>query len=482
MLRLRPQPSVVNFNKLLSVVVKMKRYSIALNVFDKMRQLGIPVNQWTMNMVINCYCLLNRVDFGFAILGSFVKLGYEPNVTTFTTLIKGLFLDDKVVEAEKLFKKLLTLKLCKPNEVTILTVINGLCRAGHTLTAYDLLGLFEETSFKPGVKTYNTVIDSLCKDRMVDDALQILAKMIDKGMSPNIVTYNSVLQGLCNFGKWKDAKDLITEMVDHKVSLNVITFNILVDAFCKEGMVKEAEDVVEIMMQRDISPNVVTYNALIDGYSLVGQIDKARQVFDSMPGRGLKPCVISYSSLINGYCKKGKVEEAWLLFLEVPDKGLEYDVITYNTMLHGLFRAGRFAEGLKFFKDMQAQQVIPNLATYNTLLHGLCMNRQIAEAFSFIHIMKRNVSILIYSHTIYSSMDCVRMENLILHEISSIAFLQKGLLKRKLLVEAKTFLDEMYRRGFSLDSATISLLIDRLQDEGHDVIPLETISKLLPKI
>ncbi|KAL0413909.1 UNVERIFIED_CONTAM: putative pentatricopeptide repeat-containing protein, mitochondrial [Sesamum radiatum] len=345
MLGMRPQPSVVHFNKLLSVVVKMKRYSIALNVFDKMRQLGIPVNQWTMNMVINCYCLLNRVDFGFAILGSFFKLGYEPDVTTFTTLIKGLFLDDKVVEAEKLFKN-------------------------------------------PGQK-------------------------IDKGISPNTVTYNSVLQGLCNLGKWKDAKDLITEMVDHKVSLNVITFNILVDAFCKEGMVKEAEVVVEIMMQRNISPDVVTYNALIDGYSLVGQIDKARQVFDSMPGRGLKPCVISYNSLINGYCKKGKVEEAWLLFLEVPHNGLEYDVITYNTMLHGLFRAGRFAKGLKVFKDMQAQQ---------------------------------------------------------------------GLLKRKLLVEAKTFLDEMYRRGLSLDSDTISLLIDRLQDEGHDVIPLETISKLLPKI
>ncbi|KAL0413925.1 UNVERIFIED_CONTAM: putative pentatricopeptide repeat-containing protein, mitochondrial [Sesamum radiatum] len=102
MLRMRPQPSVVNFTKLLSIVVKMKQYSIALNVFDEMRQLGIPVNQWTMNIAINCYCLLHRVDFGFAILGSFFKLGYEPDVTTFNTLIKGLFLDDKVVRAEKI--------------------------------------------------------------------------------------------------------------------------------------------------------------------------------------------------------------------------------------------------------------------------------------------------------------------------------------------------------------------------------------------
>ncbi|KAL0388082.1 UNVERIFIED_CONTAM: putative pentatricopeptide repeat-containing protein, mitochondrial [Sesamum radiatum] len=166
MLRMRPQPSVVQFTKLLNIIVKMKQYPVALYLFDEMCKWGIPINEYTLTIVINCYCLLNRVDFGFAILGSFFKRGYEPCVTTFTTLIKGQFLDDRVIEAEKLFKKLLTLKLCEPDEVMVLTVINGLCKGGHTLTAYELLGLFEKTSFKPDVKSYTTVIDSLCKDRM----------------------------------------------------------------------------------------------------------------------------------------------------------------------------------------------------------------------------------------------------------------------------------------------------------------------------
>ncbi|KAL0413958.1 UNVERIFIED_CONTAM: putative pentatricopeptide repeat-containing protein, mitochondrial [Sesamum radiatum] len=172
MLRMRPRP--YDFNNLLTAVVKMKQYSLALNLFDKMRQLGTPVNKYTLNIVINCYCLLNRVDFGFGILGSFFKRGYKPNAATFNTLIKGLFLDDNVIEAEKLFKKLLALGIC--DEVMILTVINGLCKAGHTLTAYDLLGLFEKTTWKPNVYSYTTLIDSLCKNRMVDEALQLLAK------------------------------------------------------------------------------------------------------------------------------------------------------------------------------------------------------------------------------------------------------------------------------------------------------------------
>ncbi|KAL0342490.1 UNVERIFIED_CONTAM: putative pentatricopeptide repeat-containing protein, mitochondrial [Sesamum calycinum] len=199
MLMMRPQPSVVQFTKLLNVIVKMKQYRVALKLFDEMLQLGAPVDEYTMTIVINCYCLLNRVDFGFAILGSFFKRGYEPNVTTFGTLVKGLFLDDKVIDAEKLFKKLLARKICEPNQAMILTVINGLCKAGHTLTAYDLLGLFGKTCCKPDVFCYTTVIDSLCKDRMVDDALQLLAKMIEQGISPTIVTYSSIIKGFVQF-------------------------------------------------------------------------------------------------------------------------------------------------------------------------------------------------------------------------------------------------------------------------------------------
>ncbi|KAL7106396.1 hypothetical protein ACP275_07G110900 [Erythranthe tilingii] len=121
----------------------MKRYSVALKLFDEMRQWAAPVDQYTMTILINCCCLLKRVDFGFAIFGVFFKLGHKPDVTTFNTLLKGFFLDGNVAEAEKLFKKVLTLNLCEPDDVTILTAIDGLCKAGRVHTARDLLLLLE---------------------------------------------------------------------------------------------------------------------------------------------------------------------------------------------------------------------------------------------------------------------------------------------------------------------------------------------------
>ncbi|KAL8508415.1 hypothetical protein ACS0TY_018869 [Phlomoides rotata] len=200
-----PQPSVRVYNNLLSVVVKMEEYAVALSLFDKMRHSSLPVDEFTMNIIINCCCHLNRVDFGFAVLGSFLKQGYKPDVTTFNTLLKGLFLVGNIAKAEALFNKVFTFRLCEPQDVMILTVINGLCKAGQTLIARNLLGAFEKAGYKPDVKSYNAVIDGLCKEGMVDDALHLQPEISEKGIHPDVFTYTSIIDGLCKDGMVDDA-------------------------------------------------------------------------------------------------------------------------------------------------------------------------------------------------------------------------------------------------------------------------------------
>ncbi|KAL8476548.1 hypothetical protein ACS0TY_029014 [Phlomoides rotata] len=350
MVAMSPQPSVLVYNKLLSVLAKMEEYTVALSMFDEMRHSSFPVDEFTMNIIINCCCRLNRVDFGFAVMGSFLKKDYKPDVTTFSTLLQGLFLGGKVAEAEALFKKVLVFKLCQPNDIMILTVINGLCKSGQTLAARSLLREFEKSSYKPGVKAYNAVIDGLCRDRMIGDGLHLLPEMSNKSIRPNVVTYNTIIHGLCkdgrvdealhllsempnkrvqpnvvtystivhslcSFSRWNEVKYLLLiEMVDHKVPLDVFAYNMLIDMHCKEGNMREAESVLELMVNMNVCPDIITYNAMIEGYCLQGRMDKAKEVFDCVVDRGLKHHIISYCSLIKGYCKSGNVDEAWRCF------------------------------------------------------------------------------------------------------------------------------------------------------------------------
>ncbi|KAM0036779.1 putative tetratricopeptide-like helical domain superfamily [Helianthus debilis subsp. tardiflorus] len=225
----RPLPSVVKFTQLLHLVTKMKHFSSSLHLFNQMCSLGVPVNEYSMSIAIKCCSHLYRTKDGFALLGCCFRRVIPPNVYIFSALLDGLVLEDKILEAENLFKKLVKQKLCEPNVVMYNTMIKGLCKFSNNVTALALLRLTEQENCKPSIVTYSTIIDSLCKDKMTDDAFKLFKEMVsDKGILPDVITYNSLIRGLCSLGSWDEASKLLKEMEDEKISPVLQTFNVLV--------------------------------------------------------------------------------------------------------------------------------------------------------------------------------------------------------------------------------------------------------------
>ncbi|KAJ9556681.1 hypothetical protein OSB04_011295 [Centaurea solstitialis] len=528
----QPLPSVVNFNQLLQTVTKMKHYSCSIDLFKQMTAIGFPVSVYTVNIVIKCFCQMSCTREGFAIVGYGFKRGVLPNVITFSTLLNGLILEDRVHEAERLFKKLIKGKLCKPDVVMYSTMIKGLCKVGINDTAIGLLRLMDERGCKPNVMTYSTIIDSLCKDKMIDDALKLFNEMIlHKGILPDVVTYNSLISGLCNQGRWDDASKMLRGMEYERISPDVITYNILVDALCKEGMAEDAEAVLNIMVERGKVPDLVTYNSLIDGFCLRGETKKAKEIFDLIRIRGLVPDVVTYNSLLNGYCKNLEIDEALLLFNELTEKGTKPNVVTYNTLLQGLFLVGRCKDARELFNEMRAHNHIsPDTFTYGIVLQGLCNNRQVDKALSLFRLMgdsELNLDIVLYNILIDGTGKCgkpdiakalfneistkglnpnVRTYNVMIGCFCGVGlvreaerlFLQmeergcprdcvtynvilQGLLKNEQHDTIKMLLEEMEGQGFSVDASTCSMLLDHISSGPLDGSLLKLIGKLVPK-
>ena len=180
MLRMKPLPTLIDFNQLLAALVKMKHYSAAVSVFSKMCSCNIAVDIVTYNTTINCCCHLKRVDYGFALLAAIFKRGFLPDVVTYTTLIRGLISQDKFLEAELLFKNLLKYNQIQPDAPIFTTIIDGLCKTGHTSQAMMLLRYMETKGCMPSQVTCSIIINSLSKDGLVDDALTLLAEMSER--------------------------------------------------------------------------------------------------------------------------------------------------------------------------------------------------------------------------------------------------------------------------------------------------------------
>ncbi|XP_057797254.1 putative pentatricopeptide repeat-containing protein At1g12700, mitochondrial [Salvia miltiorrhiza] len=308
MVKTRPRPSAIEFNNILTAAVKMEQYSVALHMFDEMLRRDAPTDHCTFNIAINCFCLMKRADFGFAVLGSIFKRGYEPAVLTFRALIHGLLLVGKSLDAAKLLKRLLTEEWFKPDANTCLKMIT-------MFATPDMLSLLEKGRRKPHVYPYNPVIHCLCNDGMVDEALQLISVMDGKGILLDAMIYNSIIQGLCNFRRWDEVEEMLKKMVASKIHPDVYTFNILLDALCEEGMVDATENIFKMMRKGEMVE--------AQGLGILQLVVKS----------GIKPDITSYNVVMDGYLKMGRVNEVSRIFNEIPTKGLERNVVSYGIML-----------------------------------------------------------------------------------------------------------------------------------------------------
>ncbi|KAL8096589.1 hypothetical protein AgCh_037523 [Apium graveolens] len=518
MLKMKPLLPAMQFSQLLAGLVRMKEYSVGVSMFRDMCVLCVPVNICTYNTVINCCCHLNRLDYAFSLLGGIIKRGFVPNVVTYSTLIKGLLSQDRPVEAEHLFKKLILFNEVQPNVVTYSIIIDGLCKTSNTLKAVKLFRNMGKKGCIPNTVTYSTLIDALCKDRHVDHALSLLSAMNHKGISPDVVTYNSLIQGLCNFGRWEDAIQLLGEMNARNIPPDLHTYNILIDACCKEGKVKDAESVMELMIQRGQYTDVVTYSSLMDGYCLRGEIDEALEVLKTMRGKGILPNSRTYNILINGCCKKMEVDRAIDLLKQMPLEGLVPTIETFNTILQGFFYTGRVVEARKFLQERMLNEGCKlNIVTCRIILHGLCENHLVGEALSFFHTMECagiHPDIIIYTilidglskdgrlekaRTLFESLPSKGLRpDVKAYTVMIGAFCREGFLDEANVLfakmkdsiclpdgatyntlirgsfcnmkysEASALIDEMRARGFSIDASTVSMLLVLLESKDQD--------------
>ncbi|KAL8210790.1 hypothetical protein R6Q57_005227 [Mikania cordata] len=170
-----------------------------MHLFQEVQDKGLISNVSTDSMMLQGLFQSGNPTVARELFSKMQAKGMDPNMciypilfhgmydnATYSTLINGLVLADRVFEAIELFKKLLSDRFCEPDQIMFGTIINGLCKVGHTSKALELLSFMESGSCKPCVQQYNAVIDSLCKDKMVDDALHLFAKMTEKGVLANV--------------------------------------------------------------------------------------------------------------------------------------------------------------------------------------------------------------------------------------------------------------------------------------------------------
>ncbi|KAH1097589.1 hypothetical protein J1N35_014510 [Gossypium stocksii] len=145
-----PKPSVMEFNKLLGAIIKMKHYAIVVSKYRRIELLGVSHNVYSMSILINCFCQLGRIDFGLSVLGKMLKLGVEPSAVTFSTLRNGLYNQSNISEVVCMFDEI-TERGYQPDLIVYNIVLKGLFKTVNTDRVVRFLRLMEGRSYEPNI-------------------------------------------------------------------------------------------------------------------------------------------------------------------------------------------------------------------------------------------------------------------------------------------------------------------------------------------
>ncbi|KAI9200447.1 hypothetical protein LWI28_008134 [Acer negundo] len=132
-----------------------------------------------------------------------MKRGFEPDLVTVTTLLRGLCLNGKVFIAIKVFDKMTEIRF-QSNESICRILINSLCKIHKIDFAIELR---RRMIYAANVITYSVITHALCKDGSVDEAIKMFFEMIGKRICLDVVVYGSLINGLCGLNRLKEVVD-----------------------------------------------------------------------------------------------------------------------------------------------------------------------------------------------------------------------------------------------------------------------------------
>ncbi|KAG2547943.1 hypothetical protein PVAP13_9KG141985 [Panicum virgatum] len=513
-----------SFTPLLGGLCRERRVAEAVDVARHMMpELGCAPNAFSHSTVLKGLCDDGRSLEALELLRTLVRNRDEIDVVAYTIVIRGLFKEDKVEEAVKLFDEMRNQGI-SPNVITYLSIIDKLCKVGSVdkgqgdCSVYTSLinGHAISGQWKGAVMMFKEMIGKGIKPhhRKCSEARKVFDYLIKSGEKTDVTTYGILLHGLlfayAVHGNADEAMLVLTDMREHVFSLNVVHYGTIINVLCKTGRMedamsqfnqmiheggfcicgnwKKAKELIFDMIHRGVHPEAKRFTLVIlnlcregrleefqklfdlfisvDGYCLSRKVEKATALFDAFVSRGFKPNSVIYGSLINGYCKSGRIDDALTLFREMLSKEIKPTVITYGIILDGLFKAGglcknNFAgQALIIFQELLSMNFHLEILTYYIMIDGLlCAGKRKEAKDVFAAISTNEDGLLEEADELFLSMENNG------HAADSREVLKAG-----------TYLLKIDEKNLSLYSSTTQALISLFSDGKH-----EEQKKLLPE-
>ncbi|XP_057432330.1 pentatricopeptide repeat-containing protein At5g65560-like [Lotus japonicus] len=373
-------PCALSCNAVLGVLVRANRVNLAKAIYDQVvKEALVEPDVFTYTTMIRGFCKMGMVESARKV---FDEMRCEPNVITYNTMIHGLCKKGEMDGAMRVFNRFAESKSCRPDVVTFTTLIDGYSKRGEVQEALNCMKEMQEQGCQPNVVTYNALIEGLCLSGNVDEAKRMMSRMRLKGIKDNVATNTSMLKGFCMVGRSEEAIKHMKEMVSRGMDLDVKAYSVIVNEYCKIGKPSEAVSILREMVAKRMKPSVSSFNAVFRVLVAERKLEEAVLLLKNMPRMGCSPNFLSYSIVICGLCKvKGRMQLVEELVSSMLQSGHNLDATMYNCLLGGYCEDGDEEMALKTVYDMIDKSFLFNKDIYCTFVKELCAKGKVKEEY-----------------------------------------------------------------------------------------------------
>ncbi|GAA0184697.1 hypothetical protein LIER_31985 [Lithospermum erythrorhizon] len=284
-------PSSDAFEKTLHILVRMRYFSKAWELFGKIKKTH-PSLLTTKSMSILLSKIAKFQSFEDT-LEAFEKMEKKVfhsrkfSTEEFNVLLRAFCTQRQMKEARSVFNKMHP--RFTPNVKTMNILLLGFKESGDVTSVELFYHEMIRRGFKANNVTYNIRIDAYCKRGCLGDALRLFEEMERVGCFPNLETVTTLIHGAGVARNIAKAKQLFREILTRGLKPDVGAYNAFMSSLIRCGDVKLAWSIMDEMVKKNIGPDNVTYHTMFSGLRKLRGTDGVLELFKQMIERKFVP-------------------------------------------------------------------------------------------------------------------------------------------------------------------------------------------------
>lgn len=240
------------------------------------------VNTVTYSTIVKGFTVTRQHDQVLAIYKEMKDRQIQCNAITYNTMLNACTRCNMLHEIPQL---LIDMKEStppiEPDIVTFSTIIKGYCMSGDFEKALKILAHMKaKTSVQPDEVLYNSLLNGCAKEQRVDQALELLEEMMESGISPSNFTLSIICKLLGRAKRLDEAFSMVESISNsHGFRPNIEVNTCLMHACFQSRQCHRALALHDkVVREGYCSPDQKTYNVIVRGCLYLRATDKATQV------------------------------------------------------------------------------------------------------------------------------------------------------------------------------------------------------------